>query len=335
MEFSFNDFIEQFNNNELDVKSYFNDYDTFFSLAKKKGLLSEIDPIHTAGSDEWQNDYLIFLYENDKEKFREYVEKLLGDIEFDETGNVYIVRNSLGDLAGLFCDYSRDSLGRDSVEQILNSEDIFEPYYDTTHDVYDDVIDELTPENLEYLKKYIVEELSGQQLSPETTEMELIASEQGHEDYWEINMENVTRILDDKESMDSLLDDELVDLRSSLVNIHTNSYNAAYESEIYDTIMSELDDYFVMSDKKFQTIPHPYKKETQIEQVKIPIRNFYDKVTEFLEEYKGYREGTLEYWGSYLGLLADKEPCLNPRYPDYPDYREVDKNINEFFGEYL
>jgi hypothetical protein len=45
--------------------------------------------------------------------------------------------------------------------------------------------------------------------------------------------------------------------------------------------------------------------------------------------------GTLEYWGSYLSMLKDSVSCLSFRVPDYPDSREVDKNINEYFGDYL
>ena len=39
-----NDIIEMFNNGDLDVNQYFNDYETFFSILKKKGLMSEIGP---------------------------------------------------------------------------------------------------------------------------------------------------------------------------------------------------------------------------------------------------------------------------------------------------
>ena len=35
----YNDLVEKFNNGDLDVEMYFNDYDTFFKILKKKGLM--------------------------------------------------------------------------------------------------------------------------------------------------------------------------------------------------------------------------------------------------------------------------------------------------------
>ena len=74
-----NDLIEKFNNGEFDVVSYFNDYETFFKILKKRGLMDEIDP-EAGDSEEWQNEYLIWLYSNNKEKFDMYIEKLLEDV---------------------------------------------------------------------------------------------------------------------------------------------------------------------------------------------------------------------------------------------------------------
>ena len=50
---------------------------------------------------------------------------------------------------------------------------------------------------------------------------------------------------------------------------------------------------------------------------------------------KGYSSGTIEYWGSYISLLADMVHCLSVRVPDYPDSREIDKNINMYFKDYI
>jgi hypothetical protein len=44
MEYSLRDFLEMFRNADLDVEKYFNNYDTFFSLLNKKGLMDDVDP---------------------------------------------------------------------------------------------------------------------------------------------------------------------------------------------------------------------------------------------------------------------------------------------------
>lgn len=336
MEYSIREFLDLFNEGELDVKRYFNNYDTFFSILQKKGLIDELDPIHGYNSDDWQNEYLLWLWRTDNYgKLNNLIEKILSDVDFDEKGNVYMVRHDRGDLADLFCDNRRNDLDQETVRKILGGEDVYELYSETTDDVYRDVIEELNKENLNYLKNYIVEILKGKQLSPETEEMELIAAEQGHDEYWEIDSENVARILDDKNSMNSLLDDELSDLKSELYSIHNSAYNSAYEEQIYEDIWDELSDFF---DGKgnFETVPHPYKKDTRMERFRIPISDFYGVISDFLSENKGYGgSGTLDYHGSFLQILVDSVDCLSVHAPDYANPSRVDKNINSFFRDYL
>ena len=328
------DFIEMFNDGDLDVKKYFNDYSTWFSILKKRGLMGEIDP-KGRDSEEWQNEYLLWLYDNDKENYYKWVPSLLDDIVI-ENGQVYLEVSDRGDLAQLFCDGHRYDLSRSTIEQILgNDPDVFEPYWDTTENVYRDVIEELTPENDKRLQEYIVENLKGNQISPETSELEDIATEQGHPEYVEVTMENVKRIIDDEETMNQLLSDELSDLKSELYSIHSSSYNSAYEEEVYEEIWSELSKYFV-GQGKWVTRAHPYKKNTQIDYFKVPINDFEGYVNDYLTENKGYgNSGTLEYHGSFIGILKDWMDCLSAQSPDYPDSRKVDKNINSYFKDYI
>ena len=197
MEYSWDDIIEKFNNNDLDVRRFFNDYETFFNILKKRGLMGEIDPKNASDSESWQNDYLLWLYDNDKPNYYNWVGSLLNDVVF-ENGKAYLEIADRGDLARLFCDGHRYDLSRDTIEKLLSDGDIFEPYWDTTDNVYRDVIEELTPENDRRLQEYIVETLKGQKIPTETEELELIAAEQGHPEFVEINMENVKRIIDDE-----------------------------------------------------------------------------------------------------------------------------------------
>lgn len=328
-----NDIIDWFNSGEEDIRTYFNDYVTFFNMLQNRNLLDRIDPAGP-NSDVWQNEFLIWCYQNDKKKFYELVTSFLGDVEIQDNKAI-LVRSNRTDLADLFCD-GRNDVSKKTIENILSDEgDWFEFYDNTTDDVYRDVIDELNEKNLKSLKEYILKELAGQQLSPETSEMELLAAEQGHDDYWEITPDNVARIIDDEESMMSLLGDELSDLKSELYNIHSNAYNNAAMDGIYEEIWNELGDYFIADEMKWVNTPHPLKKDTTIQKFTVPINDFENNVLNFLEHNKGYSDGTLEYWGSYLGILGDSIECLSVRFPDYPDSRTVDKYINEFFGDYI
>lgn len=335
MEYSWEEVLEQFENNDFDVIKYFNDYQTFFNILKKRGLMDEVDPMNSVDSTEWQNEYILWLYNNDKEKYYQWVNKFLDDVIIED-GKPYLEIADRGDLANLFCDGHRYDLSRHTIEQILSGDgDAFEAYYDTTDNVYRDVIEELTPENDKKLAEYIVDMLKSQQIPAETDELELIASEQGHPEYVEVNMENVKRIIDDESTMKELLNNQLSELKNELYGIHSNAYNSAYEESVWAEIWSELGTYFE-GDGEWVSKPHPYKKNTQIQYFKIPIRNFESDVNDYLFNNRNFgNQGTLEYHGSFIGIMKEERDCLSAQAPDYPDYRKVDKNINMYFQEYL
>lgn len=333
-EYSIRGFLESFNNNDLDVPKYFGDYATWFSILKKKGLMSEVDPKNASNSEEWQNEYLLWLYDNDRENYYKWMDEILGDIVI-ENGKVYW-QGERSDLSYLFCDDRRDGPSQSTIQSILDGEDVFEPFWDTTDDVYRDVIEELSKENIEILKKHILKALDGQELSPETEEMQLIASEQGHNNFFTITPENVSRIIDDEESMKSLLNDELSDLKSELYSLHSNAYNSAYEVEAYDSIFNKLEEYFDTEKKQWIEIPHAYKKQTTVSKFKIPIYDFEGIINDYLFANKGYgNSGTLEYHGSFIEILREDRDCLRLWFPDYADSSLVDKNINENFTDYI
>jgi hypothetical protein len=302
---------------------------------KKRGLLDEIDPHNTSDHEVWQNEYLLWLYESDKESYYKWVVRFLEDVIF-ENGKPYLEISERGDLSKLFCDGNRYDFSRDTIESILTGDgDVFERYWDTTDNVYRDVIEELTPENNKTLSDHIVTELKGKKIFPETTELELIASEQGHPEYFEINSENVMRIIKDEDSMKELLGDQLSELRGTLYSIHSSAYNSAYEEEVYNDVWDELSNYFEGTGE-WVSQPHPYKKNTEIQYFRVPIRNFESDVNNYLYNNKGYgNSGTLEYHGSYIGIMSEDRDCLSLRVSDYPDSRKVDKYINEFFKDYI
>ena len=329
----FNDLVEKFNNGDLDVKQYFNDYETFFNILKKRGLMSDIDPNNATDGEEWQNEYLIWLYHNDKEAFTKWVLSLVNDVVYKD-GVYYLDVDDRSELSKLFCDGGRNDISRDTIESILSGESDWEPYWDTTDNVYRDVVEELNDDNLKRLKEYIVENLEGLWIEPETDILSEIAEEQSNPQA-RITYDNVDKVVNSEETMDYLFENELQDLKSELYSVHSNSYNAAYENEVWKSVMNELGTYFV-GNGEFVMRPHRYKKDTQVQNFVIPIANFESDIVGFLEDGKGYgNTGTLEYWGSYLGMMEDWTDCLSVHSPDYPDFKEVDKNINEMFRDYI
>jgi len=330
----FNDLVEKFNNGDLDVKQYFNDYETFFNILKKRGLMGEIDPKDATDGEEWQNEYLIWLYHNDKDAFNKWVLSLVNDVVYKD-GIYYLDVDDRSELCKLFCDGGRNDISRDTIESILSGESDWEPYWDTTDNVYRDVVEELNEDNLKRLNEYIVSSLEGIGIEPETEILSEIAEEQGNPEVAYVTLENVAKVINSEETMDYLFKGELSDLKSELYSIHSGAYNNAYESELWKSVMNELGTYFI-GNGEFVTRPHRYKKDTQVQNFVIPIANFESDIVGFLEDGRGYGgSSTLEYWGSYLGMMEDWSDCLSVHSPDYPDFQEVEKNINEYFRDYI
>jgi len=319
--------IELFNDTELDVNKYFNDSETFFKIMEKRGRIDDLD----LENNYMENDYLLYLSETNTEKFREEVAKQISDVRFD--GEVPVLElNDASDLSKLFCS-GRNDISQDTIGEILLGEADWDRYWDTTDDVYGDVIGELNEENLKYLYSYIVKNLEGIQIEPETELLSEIASSQ-NTDYATITMVNVEYVVRDSETMGYLLDNDLSELDSELNSIHSNAYNMAYETAVFREVWGKLDDMFDVEKRKYIYKPHPYKKETQIEVLEIPIRDFYEPIRDYLYNNKGTSQ-TLEYFGNFINILEENGECLSVWSPDYPDSREIDKNINEIFGDYI
>lgn len=314
------------------AKSFFGDFQTFFAVLDKRGYLDQID----IEDSEIQNELLLFLKKSYPQQFNQFIMDKLTDLEIDEDGRVFLDLSDLSDLSELFCDRSsRDGLSRAMVEEILNGE--FDNWFEyTTDSVYDDVISELNPKNHKILADYIVNSLQNTRISPETEVLSEIANEQGHPDYVTVDSSVVETILDDKETMTHLLSEELQGLDNSLYSIHINAYSSAYESEVINSIWSELQEY-VEGKGQFYSIPHKFKKDTVIQRFTIPVAsNFHGIIEDYLRDKanRGNR-GLLEYYGSYISLIADNFDCLTVYGPDYPDYSEIKNNINEIFVDYL
>jgi hypothetical protein len=147
-------------------------------------------------------------------------------------------------------------------------------------------------------------------------------------------MVNVEYVVRDSETMGYLLDNDLSELDSELNSIHSNAYNMAYETAVFREVWGKLDDMFDVEKRKYIYKPHPYKKETQIEVLEIPIRDFYEPIRDYLYNNKGTNQ-TLEYFGNFIDILEENGECLSVWAPDYPNSSEIDKNINEIFGDYI
>jgi len=145
-------------------------------------------------------------------------------------------------------------------------------------------------------------------------------------------------LIEDKEAMEELMNGDLSDLKSELYSIHSNAYNGAYENMIYKEVMEGLKEYF---SSPIEEVTKQVGEKTKYTPY-IKIRDFYSNVMNFINSNLGggYSDSTLEYYGSYTSMMSQlfndgTYDAIDFRVDDYPDYREVDEAINDYFGDYI
>jgi hypothetical protein len=221
-------------------------------------------------------------------------------------------------------------------------EDWYEPYSDTTDNVYRDVIDELSNKNLQYFKQVVLDKLKDVKIELDgkfSDEMELIASEQGHDEYFFVTPEYIDRIVDDSETMEILLDDYLGDIEDGLYSIHSQSYNDAYTDEIWSKIMNEISTYF-----NPDFITETLKVGDKIKYTEyLKINDLGQIISDYLDEYKDsqYSNDLMDSHGSFTSVLVKMMEELSGyefldfNVPDYPSFSKIRTNINELFKDYF
>lgn len=145
--------------------------------------------------------------------------------------------------------------------------------------------------------------------------------------------------------MNYLMDEGyLENLRSELYSIHYNAYNSAYETEIYNDVMGELETFFDVKSAKWDSRPSSYNSEKLIEfyVLKFNPNEVVNSITKYISDRNlwGYYDNNFGYQGSWLTMMSHlmdngEEPRLDFRIPDYADSSLVDKYINEMFGDYI
>lgn len=325
------DIIDDFNNDTIDVTRFYGDLETFFKVVDRRG---KIDDISMDGW--WENDLLLYFYENHKDKFYDYCKIYLDDIEF-ENGKIYCIRDSAGDFAKLFCNGRGNDYSRDTLEQILEGEYESNFYFYDDIDVWNEVIEELSPKNLQTLKEKFMASLAGEKVSPETNTLKEIASSQGHEDYVIIDSSNIDEIFKDRKTVMYLLKNEIdsnYEVLDDLKRIYSYAMESAYSQHYYDTLWDELTSGYFTGKREYVTRPHTHDKKKMVENVRLEIFNFDNVIVDFLEDGKGYTgDSLLGYWGNFLDVLDHNTECLRVRFDDYVSLDS--ETLNSYFNDYF
>jgi len=308
-----------------------------FNFLSQNGFLDDTN--YNDLEDTLKNYYLIWLIEKDVNQGLKFIcDNILSDVEIRSDG-YWLKLAGREELAEFYRSYSRETSPEDVAKQVFSEEGLdYGRFWDTTDDVYADVIEVLDDSNIEILKKYIMEHLGNKDLNIEEYGADFfheLMKSQGREDFFQITDNDVKNLIDDSEAMNELLKGDLNDLKSELYSVHNNAYNNAYESEIYDLVMEGLGEFF--SSRIDEVQKQVGDKTRYIPYIK--ISDLYSNVMVFLDEYKGYTD-TLDYLGSYTEMMkqlfndGSYEP-IDFRIPEYADWSLIDKYINEFFPDYV
>lgn len=365
---SIEELVDSFNDGDIEdnILPYFNEVITFLKYATKNGFVRDldldqipsnemeeclpyIDEIGLIGNldyqyvnDDIKNILLLYQLEKNPEQTLNYIsDNLVVDV-MRMNGGYYLYVKDREELADLFYDGSRNTSAHDYAKSMLG-EDMWEPYWDTTDDVYRDVIEDLNDKNKSILAEYIIKNIGGQEFSLDNYKDELFrdfSEEQGTEGTFQITSENVMTLIGDEKAMKEMLKDGLSDLKGELYNIHSNAYNTAYTDEIYNDLWEELSNFFEPRSWETETKQTASGKQVYYEYLK--INDFYQIIYDFLveNEEKTYNESFLDYHGGLVGVIKnlmdeDVYSWLDFRVSDYADWTLTKKYINEFFPDYI
>jgi hypothetical protein len=339
------EFIDEFNSGDFEtLMGIFSNVEQILTYFHKQKVLEYVDPFD-GDLDDYQLEILNFLFNNLNDKSTmKYVVSQLSDVEVKDDG-YYLQLSDKSDLCQLFKSYGgREIAPRDIVESLFN-DDNWEHFSDTTEDIYDDVIEVLTPENIERLKTHILDTLTNWKIEVDDESPDLFNEYVDDEGIFYITPENVGDVIGNKKSFMYLLDnDYLPDVTGNLYGIHYNAYNQAYESEIYDDVMSELETFFDVRTSKWITLPSSVNPEILREfyEIKFKPNEVVNSIKKYVADTNnwGYYQNNIDYIGGWLTLMdnlmeSGDENWLDFRVSDYADWTLTKKYINEMFPDYI
>lgn len=319
------------------ILQWFGSYQKFFTICYKSGKLNQLEEQIDHYTEPIYNFWV--LKNADLESKRKVIDKYANQFsDIRKEGDQYIWSGDRIDLADLFCSSSRrDSSSYDVALSVLKDDvDVWNDYM--TDDVMNNVYDYLTPENQNYVKQKVRDEILGQTINAETEFLEDYQNENGEV---LVTEENVYDILNNYETLSYIIENETGDLENDLKRALNQAEEGALYDEVYTDVFSELKEYFDVDKRGWKTYPNPYKKDKTVEKFEMPINKFvvWNAIESYIEENNRYNDTSPDYYGSLIGLLQElmnyhnNYECLKVSYPEYPDWSYTQKNLNEYLKD--
>ena len=303
------------------VKKVFNDnYISFYDFLEKKIDVS-MDYVTEFFMEEIPQAYLKILYNKNPQSTIDYVvDEFLGDVI--KEGDKYYMIMSRDDLSEFFDDRGRYGTASGVAKKVLSDEPT-DWFYNDSVDV-STVVEELDEGNFDNLLHKFFVEHEGEEYDGEIITQEF--------------MKNTTK--NELSDMIYKLDDEL---SSNLTSLYSTAENYAYEEEIYNLVNRELKDFFG-TEKWGDYITSQIRKVdgtvVNRETFRVDVTNLLKRIVlEYIDMHITEPDNQFEYQANLENVIKDwfneTEDYLDFRVPEYPDYRLLEKQINDLYSDYI
>ena len=331
--------IEKFYDNPANVSKNFGGPENFIKFVLSKGdKYSEyLDPKNEFFYENDLQDLLIWeKYQSaeDKQQFlREFVVEFLdSDMDVESGGKISWVIDK-EDVLLAFDDRGRDGTARYAAEMVFN-EDFNEFFSDVIDDFYDECIRTLNDKNESLLANKIVSELPPLTSDDieQTSFLEELWEIEGQSGFLTITPDNITELLEDKETTNYIITNFFPDLKGDMMNAYWNAYNSAYEDELSKKVYSNLEGFFGDSGKMVNVGTN--RAGNDIWTYAIDVTNTFDYLfREYFSDWENHYN-PIEYFGSFKEMLNqlfdDGLNKIDFTIPDYPDSDEIESAYNEY-----
>jgi len=323
------DLIQFLEDNDLGdfIKKYFNgDTQSFMKFLQSKNLIEEMmDHLIEEG---YLTDVMSMYYEENPKFVVEFLLGYLDDVTMD--GGKYWMTIDREDMSKFFASDREDSK---SIAKLILQEDT--PFLDINSEIYDltSFIDDLTPENVSYLKSLVYNEVEGKEVEIDGVK--------------DIVTVDVINNMDDDE-LSNFIKENSPDVLSELESIHRHAEESVIYDELYDDVMNGLRDLF---DEHFFSREIPYKRKTykagtnepievQDYHYQVDVTKLLPKVVKKVLSWGGYSsDNDFEYYGSLESLLEyylyEEREQIRVSWPEWADDERVREYINDNFQDYL
>lgn len=303
-------------------------------------VYNEIDTKDETWYDNELQDRIIYHQLNNSENKIDYIKKFIDRHSFndlDVQGDRIIYNADLDDVLNLYDDIGRDSTAKGVAKLVLGDDGYTEWFSGSIYDLSDS-IDGLNSKNIHKLKLKSIEVLNGI-ISRENIEedgielLDEMLEIQGNPEYLEVNMENISEMLEDSETLKFLFDNYLTDLEGELSNAYNQAYNDAFGDEILNDVYSGMEGLLGKMERNDYTITAKDGKKSYRTNYLIDVTpNIVDIFLNYFSDYKNnYRQ--IDYYGNFTNMMKEfldaNGEKIDFRIRDYPDSRKVNQIYND------